>query len=117
VILLSREDVEINDGTTNKAKKLVRPAISLDAAHLKSIYIGTMYVAKVLSGMNEVYPIGFTISAGNEDGKTWTTMSNYLKEACPIISEQSFSNECDDGGIQHPFLFVSDRDKGLKLAL
>ena len=74
-------------------------------------------MASVLSGTNEVYPIGFMISAGNEDGETWTTMLNYLKEACPLISEQGFSDECDDGEIQHPFLFVSDRDKGLKLAL
>jgi hypothetical protein len=44
-------------------------------------------------------------------------MSTYLKEACSIISEQGFSNEYDDGEIQHPFLFVSDRGKGLKLAL
>jgi hypothetical protein len=101
----------------NAALKFVRPVISLDAAHLKSIYKGTMYVASVLSGTNEVYPIGFMISAGNEDGETWTTMLNYLKEACPLISEQGFSDECDDGEIQHPFLFVSDRDKGLKLAL
>jgi hypothetical protein len=71
--------------------EVVRPVISLDAAQLKSIYIETMYVALVLSGTNEVYPIGFMISAGNEDGETWTTMFNYLKEACPIISEQGFS--------------------------
>ncbi|KAI2504091.1 MULE transposase domain [Fragilaria crotonensis] len=76
-----------------------------------------MYVASgVLSGTNEVYPIGFMISSGNEDGKTWTTMLKYLK-ACPIISEQGFGNERDNGEIQHPFLFVSNRDKGLKLAL
>ncbi len=101
----------------NMALKFARPVISLDAAHLKSSYKGTMYVASVLSGTNEVYPIGFMISSGNEDGETWTRMLKYLKEACPIISEQGFGNERDDGEIQHPFLFVSDRDKGLKPAL
>ena len=101
----------------NTALKFARPVISLDAAHLKSSYKGTMYVASVLSGTNEVYPIGFMISSGNEDGETWTRMLKYLKEACPIISEQGFGNERDDGEIQHPFLFVSDRDKGLKPAL
>ena len=44
-------------------------------------------------------------------------MLKYLKEVCPIISDQGFSNECDDGEIQHPFLYVSDLNKGLKLAL
>ncbi len=62
----------------NAALKFLRPVISLDAAHLKSIYKGTMYVASVLSRANEVYPIGFMISNGSEDGKTWTTMLNCL---------------------------------------
>ena len=74
-------------------------------------------MALVLSETNEVYPIGFIISAGIEDVETcWTKMLNYLKEACPIIFEQGF-NECDDEEIQHPFLFISDRDEGLKLSL
>ena len=62
----------------NAALKFVRPVISLDAAHLKSSSKGTMYVALVLSGTNEVYPIDFMISAGNADGKTWTTINKTL---------------------------------------
>jgi hypothetical protein len=84
----------------NTALKFARPVISLDVAHLKCSYKGTMYVASVLSGTrNEVYRIRFMISSGNEDGKTWTTLSKYLKEACPIISEQGFGNERDNGEI------------------
>ncbi len=81
----------------NAVLKFVRPVISLDAARLKSISKETMYVSSVLSGTNEVYPIILLISAGNEDGETWTTMLNFLKEARPIISKQGCSNECDDG--------------------
>jgi hypothetical protein len=43
----------------NAGLKFVRSVMSLEAAHLKSIYKGTIYVASVLSRMNEVYPIGF----------------------------------------------------------
>ena len=111
------KDLHVFPRFMNAALKFVRPVISLDAAHLKSRYKGTMYVASVLSGANEVYPIGFLIASGNEDGKTWTKMLQCLKQACPIISEQGFSDEVDEGETPHPFLFVSDRDKGLKPAL
>ena len=47
-----------------------------------------LYIALVLSGGDDIYPIGFMISTtGNEDrSKTWTKMLGLLKEACPIIS-------------------------------
>ena len=46
----------------------VRPVVLLDAAHLKGVHKGTLFVASVLSGgANDVYPIGFMISKGNED--------------------------------------------------
>jgi hypothetical protein len=66
-----------------------------------------LYIASVLSGNDNIYPIGFMIATGNEDKKNWTKMLRCLKEAFPIISEQR----------PHPFVFVSDRDKGLKPAL
>jgi hypothetical protein len=43
------------------------------------------------------------ISAGNEDDETWTKILKNFKQACPIISEQGFSNDCDDGEILHLF--------------
>ena len=46
----------------------VRPVVLLDAAHLKGVHKGTLFVASVLSGgANNVYPIVFMISKGNED--------------------------------------------------
>ena len=87
--------------------KYVRPVISLDAAHLRSEYKGMLYIASVLSGNNDIYPIGFMIAAGNENKETWIKMLCLLKRACPIISTPE----------RGPFIFVSDRDKGLKPAL
>jgi hypothetical protein len=87
--------------------KYVRPVISLDAAHLRSEDKGMLYIASVLSGNNDIYPIGFMIAAGNEDKETWIKMLRLLKQACPIISTPE----------RGPFIFVSDRDKGLKPAL
>jgi hypothetical protein len=62
------------------------------------------------------------IANGNEDNDRWTkTLCLVLKQACPIISEQGFSQDdrsktASMNG-QRPFIFVSNRDKGLKLAL
>lgn len=116
-------DVHVFPGFMNGALKFVRPVVSLDAAHLKSQHKGTLYVASVLSGANDVYPVGFMISAGNEDGETWRKMLTYLKQACPILSEQreSYNEEAlvnsDIVDYHHSFVFISDRDKGLKPAL
>jgi uncharacterized protein Veg len=96
-------------GFMNRILQYVRPVISLDAAHLKSVYKGTIYIASVLSGANEVYPIGFLISCDNENKETWSTFLTKLHEACPIISQEKNNI--------YPFIFISDRDKGLKPAL
>ena len=96
----------------------MRPMISLDAAHLKSKFKGTLFVASVLSATNEVYPLGlFMIAAGNEDLPTWTVMLTALKEACPIISTEEDSYFGDRTPRHLKFVFISDRDKGLKGAL
>ena len=120
------EDCDIIDlyffpSMANDVLKTVRPVISLDAAHLRSKYKGTLYIASVLSGGNDIYPIGFMIASGNEDRKTWTKMLELLKEACPVICEQGFGSINGEEDVDmHPrskFLFISDRDKGLKPAL
>jgi hypothetical protein len=111
-------DIYIFPGFMNVSLSFVRPVVSLDAAHLKSVHKGTLYVASVLSGANEVYPIGFMISSGNEDCETWTRMLGHLREACPILSEQGFPDETIQAEEdRHQFVFMSDRDKGLKPAL
>jgi hypothetical protein len=111
------EELHVFPGIMNRALKFVRPVVSLDAAHLRSKYKGTLYVASVLTGCNDIFPIGFMISAGNEDGDTWKTMLQLLKEACPIINDQGYGDTDTDGVVRPPFLFISDRDKGLKPAL
>ena len=79
-------------GFMNNSLKFVRPVISIDAAHLRSKFKGTLYIASTLTGANDTFPIGFMIAAGNEDCRKWVRMLTYLKEACPIISQQG---QCD----------------------
>ncbi len=50
--------------------------VSLDATHLRSEHKGTLYVASILSGCNDIFPIGFMICTGNEDGATWKKCLN-----------------------------------------
>jgi hypothetical protein len=47
--------------------KHVRPIISLDAAQMRLGGSGTLFIASTLSATKEAYPIGFHLSAGNED--------------------------------------------------
>ena len=114
-------DLHFFPSISNDVLKTVRPVISVDAAHLWSEFKGMLYVASVLSGGDDIYPIGFMIASGNEDRKTWTKMLRLLKEACPVICEQGFGtfNVQEDLNTHHrsKFLFISDRDKGLKPAL
>jgi hypothetical protein len=98
-------------GFMNRVLNYVRPDVSLDAAHLRSAHKGTLYVASVLSGNNDVFPIEFMISSGNEDRDNWHKMLTNLKEACLLIAEQGSESIADGDGVEkRMFLFVSDRD-------
>ena len=112
-------DIHFSPAISNEILHFVRPVISLDVAHLRSKYKGMLYIASVLSGGDNIYPISLMIFSGNENCRTWTKMLCLLKQACPIICEQGFpcgrSNEKYAGMTQ--FLFISNRDKGLKPAL
>jgi hypothetical protein len=114
-------DLDFFPSIANDVLKTLRPVISLDAAHLWSKYKGTLYVASVLSGGDDIHPIGFIIASGNKDWKTWTEMLELLKEACPVNCEQGFGSVNGGEDVDmHPrsqFLFTSDQDKGLKPAL
>jgi hypothetical protein len=113
-------DVYFFPGFMNDTLQFVRPVVLLDAAHLRSEYKGTLYVASVLSGNNDVFPIGVLISSGNEDSATWTKMLTLLKEFSPIlIAEQGLDeHQGEDAAFcGRSFVFVSDWDKGLKPAL
>jgi Ulp1 protease family, C-terminal catalytic domain len=117
-------EVHVFPGFMNHALSFVRPVVSVDAAHLKGVHKGTMYVASVMSGANDVYPVGFMLAKGNEDGATWTYFLTLLKEACPILYTQGFPDSVEGThypaaflDYRHPFVFISDRDKGLQPAL
>ena len=116
-------DLHFFPSFANDVLNYVRPVISLDAAHLRSEYKGMLYIASVLSGNDDIYPIGFMIATGNEDRMSWTKMLGLLKQACPLISEQGFHRNVNVEDIsvephqRSPFIFVSNRDKGLKPAL
>ena len=117
-------EIHVFPGFMNQSLAFVRPVMSLDAAPLKGVRKGMMYVASAMIGANNVYPIGFMLARGNEDGSTWPSFLTLLKEACPILSTQGFHDSVEGMEFplafldyQHPFLFVSDRDKDLKPAL
>jgi hypothetical protein len=74
-------------GFVNEVLSFVRPVISVDATHLRSNYHGMLYIASVLSGNDDIYPIGFMFATGNEDKKNWTKMLRCLQQAFPIIFE------------------------------
>jgi len=99
-------------GIMNHNLQFVRPVISLDACHLLSSYQGTLFVASTLSAANEIYVVGFQITACNEDETSWIKFLNTLKDACPRLQEQY-----TDGGEWKKWVFVSDRQKGLIKAL
>lgn len=84
----------------------VRPVISLDACHLKGKDRGTLYIATVKSAMDNVFPIAFGITAENEGTSGWNYFLQNLKTALPCLEENS-----------NNFVFMSDREKGLELAL
>ena len=105
-------DLHVFPGMMNWALKFVRPVVSLDAAHLRSEHRGTLYVASVLTGCNDIFPIGFMISAGNEDGETWKKMLHLLKEAYPIIDDQGYGDSGSDGIVRPPFLSFQIEIKG-----
>jgi hypothetical protein len=64
-------ELHVFPGILNRALKYIRPVVLLNAAHLRSTYKGTLHVASVLTGCNDVFLIGFMLSAGNENGDTW----------------------------------------------
>ncbi len=102
----------------NDTLQFVRPNVSFDAAHLRSKYKGTLNVASVLSGNNDVLPIKVSISSRNEDRAKWTKMLTLLDNASPIlIAEQGLDEHQGKDASFCGRSFVSDRDKGLKPAL
>ncbi len=53
-----------------------------------------------------MFPMGFMIASGNEDWQTWVQMLTYLKETCPIISQQGCQGLVHDNGPLHEKFFA-----------
>ena len=50
-------EIHVFPGFMNKSLSFVHPLVSLNAAHLNGVYKGTMYVASVLSGANDLVAV------------------------------------------------------------
>jgi len=92
----------------------MRPVISLDATHLKSVYKGYLYTYSGLMATNKIYIYTFGIAYGNECYETWQFMCEMLKEAIPNLTDGTFMDT--QGNTLRPS-FVSDRNKGIARAL
>jgi hypothetical protein len=55
----------------NSKIRHVRPVMSMDGAHLRSEWKGTLYIATVMTGLNEIIPIAYCITAENENYEGW----------------------------------------------
>ena len=74
--------------------------ISVDAAHLKSAYKGTIFIYSGLTGNDEAYILVFGISGGNEDYRTWNIFNNLFATACLSVSFM------EDGMLYPKFVIV-----------
>jgi hypothetical protein len=98
----------------NENLHYVRTIMSLDAAHLKSLSRGTLYLATVKTGLNELYKVAIGIERANEGYDGWNKFLFHLKNACPLMAQ----NHPKPAHQAHAyFTFVSDRYKGLVQAL
>ena len=100
-------------GTMNASLAFVRPVMSLDAAHLKSKWKGTLYVASVKTGADNIYPVAMAITRDNENEDGWTWFLELLSSSLEILVMDHPSPDV----VYKYFSFVSDRQKGLINAL
>jgi MULE transposase domain len=94
--------------------RYVRPNMSLDATHLKSYSKGTLYLATVKTGLNELYTVAIGIQRANEGYDGWNRFLFNLKNDCPLMAWNHLIPAHQKHGF---FTFVSDREKGLVQAL
>jgi hypothetical protein len=100
-------------GIMDRSLRHVRPIMSLDAAHLKSEWKGTLYVASVKTACDEIYPVAVAIMEQNENFDGWRWFLENLREALPTLVTQHPRPEVT----KKYFTFVCDRQKGLLQAL
>ena len=105
------EHVFVCPAYTDKVLSYMHPVISIDAAHLKLAYRGTILIYLGLTGNDKEYILAFGISVGNEAYQSWNTFNNLFAMACPSVSL------VENGHSYSKFVFVPDRDKGLDKSL
>jgi hypothetical protein len=98
----------------NDSFHYVRLVMSLDAAHLKSKHKGTLYLATVKTGLNDIYTIAIVIDRANEGYEGWYKFLLPLKNTCPLLAT-NHPMQLHQAHVHYSF--VSDRDKGLIQAL
>jgi hypothetical protein len=100
-------------GIMKSRMRFVRPVMALDAAHLKSQWRGTLYVASVKTACDEIYPVAVAIMQENENADGWNWFLEHLHSAIEILTMDH-----PNGRVRYKyFSFVSDRQKGLMQAL
>ncbi|KAG7369880.1 MULE transposase domain containing protein [Nitzschia inconspicua] len=97
----------------NDVLMCVRPVISIDAAHMRSEWKGTLYLATVKSALDDLYPVAYAITVDGEDLQGWLWFLEHLKASAPNLITEHFRRECS----YKLFTFMSDRGKGLIIAL
>jgi MULE transposase domain/Ulp1 protease family, C-terminal catalytic domain/SWIM zinc finger len=97
----------------SESLRFVRPVLSLDAAHLKSCWKGSLYIASVKTGCDNIYQVAIAILDEYENISGWKWFLEHLRSSLPMLT------------LDHPkhrvqkklFTFISDRQKGLVQAL
>jgi hypothetical protein len=69
----------------NASLHYVRPVMLLDATHFKSSCKGTMHLATVKTGLNEIYTVAIAIARANEGYDGWHTFLLHLKNVCLVL--------------------------------
>ena len=87
--------------------------MSLDVAHLKSKWKGTLYVALVKTPCDEIFPVAIVILNNNENKEGWLWFLKLLWASCPFLY-----GDHPNPTIAHKYYnFILDRQKGLINAL
>jgi MULE transposase domain len=87
--------------------------MSLDATHLKSRHKGTIYLATVKTGLNEIYTVAISIQR-NECYEGWKMFLTHLKDACLLLDMDRPQESCS---VHCYYTFASYKDKVLVQAL
>ena len=78
----------------NNKLRYVRPGMSLDAAHMTSEVKGTLYLATIMSGNNEILPVAICMTTDNENYKGWKYFLEKLNQACGYLTVKHCLEKC-----------------------